>query len=64
MPKQPSELPEAKVEPSPELERRTRRRFSTEYKLKIVAQTDACRRGEVGQFLRCENAFKEKLNAI
>jgi len=49
MPKGPSQLPEAKVDPLPELERHTRRRFSTEYKLKVIAQAETCRHGEVGR---------------
>lgn len=61
MPKGPSELPEAKVEPLPELERRTRRRFSTEYKLKIIAKADACRHGELGELLRREKLYSSQL---
>lgn len=61
MPKGPSELPEAKVEPLPELERRTRRRFSTEYKLKVIAKADACRHGELGELLRREKLYSSQL---
>lgn len=61
MPKQASQLPEAKVEPSPELERRTRRRFSTEYKLKVIAKAEACRHGEVGELLRRERLYSSQL---
>lgn len=43
MPKQPSDLPEGQVTPKPEWEKRSRRIFSTEYKLRIIAEADACR---------------------
>lgn len=61
MPKQPSELPETRVEPSPKLERRTRRRFSTEYKLKIIAEADTCQHGELGELLRREKLYSSQL---
>jgi transposase-like protein len=61
MPKRPSELPQAKVDPSPELERRTRRRFSMEYKLKVIAKADACRHGELGELLRREKLYSSQL---
>lgn len=61
MPKPVSELPETKVDPSPELERRTRRRFSTEYKLRIIAKADACRHGELGELLRREKLYSSQL---
>jgi hypothetical protein len=38
------------------IEKRSRRQFSTQYKLRIIAQTDHCRRGELGALLRRENA--------
>ncbi|WP_035529363.1 hypothetical protein, partial [Haliea salexigens] len=52
MPKPQSELPENQVTPNPGLEKRTRRQFSTEYKLKILAEADACQHGEIGALLR------------
>lgn len=61
MPEPVSELPETKVVPSPELERRPRRRFSTEYKLRIIAKADACRHGELGELLRRENLYSSQL---
>lgn len=61
MPKPLSELADTRVDPSPELERRTRRRFSTEYKLKIIARADACRHGEVGELLRREHLYGSQL---
>jgi hypothetical protein len=38
MPKPSSTLPDTQVTPDPALEKRTRRRFSTEYKLDILAK--------------------------
>lgn len=62
MPKAPSELPEAQVSPDPQQEKRTRRRFSTEYKLQIIAEADQCKRGEIGQLLRREGLYSSQLN--
>lgn len=62
MPKAPSELPEAQVSPDPKQERRTRRNFSTEYKLQIIAEADQCRRGELGEMLRREGLYSSQLN--
>ncbi|EQD76558.1 hypothetical protein B1B_01607 [mine drainage metagenome] len=61
MPKGPSQLPEAKVDPLPELERRTRRRFSMEYKLQLIAKADACCHGELGELLRREKLYSSQL---
>jgi hypothetical protein len=55
MPKPP--LPKTQVSPAPELEKRTRRRFSTEYKLRIIAEADACQYGKLGAILRRENLY-------
>jgi hypothetical protein len=43
MPKQPSK-PLSEVQPDPQLEKRSRRVFTTDYKLKILAQADQCAR--------------------
>lgn len=61
MPKPQSELPENQVTPSPELEKRTRRRFSTEYKLRIIAEADQCAHGELGVLLRREGLYSSQL---
>lgn len=61
MPKPIPELPNTQVHPSPKLGRRTRRRFSTEYKLKIIARADACRHGEVGELLRREKLYSSQV---
>lgn len=62
MPKAPSELPEAQVSPDPKQERRTRRNFSTEYKLQIIAEADHCQRGGIGELLRREGLYSSQLN--
>ena len=55
--------PDAAGAPDPELvERPTRRRFSAEYKLRIVAEADACSRpGEIGALLRREGLYSSLL---
>lgn len=61
MPKPHSALPESQVTPEPRLEKRTRRQFSAEYKLKILAEADACRYGELGVLLRRERLYSSQL---
>jgi transposase len=39
----------------------TRRKFTAEYKLKILQETDQCRPGEVGAVLRREGLFSSQL---
>jgi len=58
-----SSMPDTQVVPDPMLEKRTRRQFSTEYKLRIIAQADQCRRGELGTLLRRENLYSNQLQA-
>jgi len=40
-----------------------RRRFTAEYKRKILKQADACRAGELGALLRREGVYSSSLNA-
>jgi len=61
MPKPPTELPDHQVTPNPKLEKRTRRRFSTEYKLSILAEADACQHGDLGELLRREKLYSSQL---
>jgi transposase-like protein len=56
-----SPLPDNHVEPDPVLEKRTRRTFSAEYKLRIVAQADQCAHGELGALLRREKLYSAQL---
>lgn len=55
------ELPDSKVTPDPKLEKRGRRVFSPEYKLRIIAQADACAHGELGPLLRKEGLYNGQL---
>jgi len=41
----------------------TRRKFSAEYKLKILQETDQCKPGDVGAVLRREGLFSSHLTA-
>lgn len=61
MPKPASDPLITEVSPAPELEKRTRRVFSTEYKLKILAEADRCARGELGALLRREKLYSAQL---
>lgn len=50
------------VGPNPEVpERAKRRRFTAEYKLRIVQEADRCRTGEVGALLRREGLYSSHL---
>ena len=57
MPKPPTELPDHQVTLNPMLEKRTRR----QYKLRILAEADACQHGELGQLLRREKLYNSQL---
>ena len=48
--------------PDPSLEKRTRRGFATEYKLRILVETNTCKRGEPGALLRHEKLYSTKLS--
>lgn len=60
MPK-PATAVDPMVKPDPNLERRVRRVFTTEYKLSILQQADACKHGELGQLLRREKLYSSQL---
>jgi transposase-like protein len=62
MPKTPSALPDTQVTPGPTLEKRTRRQFTPEYKLRIIAQADACEHGELNGLLRRERLYSNQLS--
>ena len=50
--------------PDPEVsDKPKRRRFTAEYKRKILKQADACRPGELGALLRREGVYSSSLNA-
>ncbi len=62
MPKSISERPDTQVTPEPALEKRTRRQFKTEYKLRIIAEANACQHGELGALLRREKLYHSQLS--
>ena len=57
------DLPKTEVAPDPKVEKRTRRSFSTAYKLRIIAEADQCQHGELGALLRRENLYSNQLQA-
>jgi len=61
VPKESSQQPDPKVTPNPKLEKRSRRVFTAEYKLKIIQQADECKHGELGQLLRREKLYSNQL---
>ncbi len=63
MPKSISERPDTQVTPEPLLEKRSRRIFKPEYKLRIMAEADACKHGELGALLRREKLYSNQLSA-
>ena len=63
MPKSISERPDTQVTPEPLLEKRSRRTFKPEYKLRIMAEADACKHGELGALLRREKLYSNQLSA-
>ncbi len=63
MPKPQSGRPDTQVTPEPALEKRTRRQFKPEYKLRIMAEADACQHGQLGALLRREKLYSNQLSA-
>ena len=62
MPKSISERLDTQVTPEPALEKRSRRQFKTEYKLRIIAEADGCEYGELGAMLRREKLYSSQLS--
>ena len=62
VPKDSSEIPDTQVTPDPKLEKRTRRLFKPEYKLRIVQEANACKHGELGALLRREKLYSNQLS--
>ena len=54
-------LPNTEVVTEPMLEKRTRRHFPAEYKLRIIAEAEQCQRGELGALLRRERLYSSQL---
>ena len=61
-PKDPTNIPDPQVVPDPKLEKRTRRTFKAEYKLRIVQEANACKHGELGALLRREKLYSNQLS--
>lgn len=61
MPKPPGSTESTEVVAQPDNDRRRRRRFSREDKLRIVAEADRCTRGEVAALLRREGLYSSHL---
>ncbi len=61
MSKSASELPNSQIMPEPSLEKRTRRQFTRDYKLRIITEADACKHGELGAMLRREKLYSNQL---
>ena len=60
MPK-PKSKKKTEVVASPENDRRQRRHFSAEEKARILAEADACDRGQLGELLRREGIYSSHL---
>lgn len=62
MPKSPTQLPASEVLPDARLEKRGRRVFTTDYKLRILKEAQACSHGELGALLRREKLYHNQLS--
>ena len=61
MPKPESIRLKTQITPDPALEKRTRRKFTVEYKLRIITEANACKHGELGALLRKEKLYSNQL---
>ena len=61
MPKSVPKHVSTQVTPEPSLEKRTRRKFTAEYKLRIITAANACQHGELGSLLRKEKLYSNQL---
>ena len=62
MPKSISDRLDTQVTPEPALEKRSRRQLTPEYKLRIIAEADGCKYGELGALLRREKLYSSQLS--
>ncbi len=62
MPKSHLKCPDTQVTPEPALEKRTRRQFKPEYKLRMITEADACQYGELGALLHREKLYASQLS--
>lgn len=56
-------MPDLQELPDTKLEKRSRRVHSTEYKLRIIAEADACAHGDLGALLRKERLYSSQVQA-
>ena len=61
MPKTTPKHYSTQITPEPALEKRMRRKFTVEYKLRIIAEANACKHGELGALLRKEKLYNNQL---
>ena len=61
MPKPESIRLKTQITPDPALEKRTRRKFTVEYKLRIITEANACNHVELGALLRKEKLYSNQL---
>lgn len=52
---------DTQVTPDPKLEKRRRRIFTRDYKLRIVQEADACKHGELNALLRREKLYSNQI---
>ncbi len=64
MSKSASVFPESQVSPELGLEKRTRRRFTSDYKPRIIAEANACKQRELGAMLRREKLYSTQLSSL
>jgi transposase len=62
MPKHHSKTRSTQVIPEPALEKLTRRRFSSELKLRVIAEADTCKYDELSALLQRENLYSKQLS--
>ena len=55
-------MPDSEVIPNAELEKRSRRVFTDDYKLRIVTEANECAHGEIGALLRREKLYASQLS--
>ncbi|MCF6324299.1 MAG: hypothetical protein L3J89_08255 [Gammaproteobacteria bacterium] len=63
MPTPTPDLPENQVIPAPALEKRSRRQYTAEHKLRIITEASACKHGQLGAMLRREKRYSNQLSA-
>lgn len=54
-------IQDTEVKADPALEKRTRRTFTADYKLRIVQEADTCARGKLGALLRREKLYHSQV---